>query len=60
MFKRLQMLHHCRQRHGEGLGQLADRSRPATEPVDHGAARGIGQCLEHEVEIGLLVKHDIK
>jgi hypothetical protein len=54
------MLHDRRQRHGERLRKLADRSRSAGQPLDHHPSAGVGKRLEHEIERGRLVKHMLK
>jgi hypothetical protein len=35
-----------RERHGEWLGQCTDRRGSGAQPLDHGAAGGIGEGLE--------------
>ena len=53
----LHVLYDGRERHVQRPRQLADRRRPAGQPVDHQAAAGIGEGLEDPVEWGALVKH---
>src|SRR5579859_180183 len=56
----LQVLHHRRQRHGQGPRQLADRGRPAAQALHHAAAGRVRERLEDAVERGVLVNHLLK
>ena len=44
------VLLHPRQRHAEGLGELADRRLAATEPLEHGAAGRVCEGRERTVD----------
>ncbi len=44
------VLLHPRQRHAEGLGELADRRPAGTEPFEDGAAGRVGEGREREVD----------
>ena len=44
------VLLHPGQRHAERLGELADRRAARAEPLEHGAARGVGEGGEGEVD----------
>jgi hypothetical protein len=54
--EQLHVLHDGRERHHQRLGQLAHRRVATRQPVDDGAAGGIGQCLEDAIE-RLMLKH---
>jgi hypothetical protein len=45
------MLDDRRQRHGQRPGELADRSRPAAQPVDHQPPSGIGEGLKEKIDL---------
>ena len=54
--KDVEVLHHRRQRHGEWLGQFADREAVGfAEPHQQRATRGIGERRESAIERGLLI-----
>ena len=56
-FQDADVLHRRRERHGQRPRQFTHRQRPATEPLDNGAARRIGEGVEQAIEIGRSVKH---
>jgi hypothetical protein len=58
----VEMLHHGRQRHGEGLGQFADRNGVGLAQVrQQSAPGGVGEGGESAVEVvGLIVNHMVK
>src|SRR5690349_17188820 len=45
---------------GERRGELAHRGRPAAEPLQDGAPRGVRERMEHMVEDRLFVKQVLK
>ena len=47
----------CRLRERKLRCNLADGERPACEPFDDAPARGIGECSENRIEIGV---HDFR
>jgi len=49
-FQDLEVLQHARERHGERLGQRADRSGPAAQPLYHEPPGRVRQGLEQEIE----------
>jgi len=48
------------QRHVQRLTEFAHRRRAAAEPFDHEAPAGIGQRLEHPIQIGRIGKHALE
>ena len=61
IFQNTEMLDESRQRHGERLRELADRTFAALEPGEHSTARGIGKGAENRVELaGRIVNHKVK
>src|SRR4249919_2073881 len=57
--ERPQMLEHCRQAHGERLGQFADRCRSACQPGEHSTPGRVRKGLEGAIEPGRFVKHTL-
>src|SRR5204863_9951089 len=51
------VLLHPRQRHSEGLGELADRRAAGAEPFEDGAARRVGEGGESAVDTSLILNH---
>src|SRR6059058_4701137 len=51
------VLLHARQRHAEGLGELADRRAAGAEPFEHGAAVRIGEGCEGAVDGRRILNH---
>ena len=57
-FEHGEVLHEAGQRHAVRLGELGDGGGARAELLEHAAARGVGECGEHEVElVGLIVSH---
>jgi len=56
-----EVLHESRQRHREGLREIADRCRTFAQPREHGAPRGIRERAEDDVEAArFMVNHLVK
>ena len=53
----LDVLHDGRERHGERLGEVADRDRAPAQPLDHRATRRVGQGPEGVVELRRVCHH---
>ena len=58
----VEVLHHGRQRHGEGLGEFADRDGVRlAQARQQSAPGGVGKRRESAVEVGgLIVNHVVK
>src|SRR5437762_3900306 len=51
------VLLHARQRHAEGLGELADRRAAGAEPFEDGAAGRVGESCKSEVDARRILNH---
>ena len=54
VLQRLDVLRGRRERHGEGLGELADRSLAAGEFAQHAPARGVAERVKDGVQLRCL------
>ena len=48
------------QRHGEGLGQLADGQLAFGQAAEHGAAGSVGQSVKDRIEVRRLFNHMVE
>jgi hypothetical protein len=53
------MLDDGRERHVQRLGKLAYRCRPFGQPIHHQPPTGIGESVEHQIDLAGLVEHGL-
>src|SRR5262245_14415097 len=53
LFQDAHVLLHSRERHVKPVGKLRDRRVSTSEPLEHAASRGVGECGERGIEGGM-------